>query len=214
MSETNLAFRPATRKGRLVLIQTARRNGKPAWECRCDCGAICVVRTDHLRGGATQSCGCKQSEMMKHGLRFEHGDARRLSKTPEWKTWVAMIQRCTDPNSSIFHRYGARGITVCGRWLNSFEAFLLDMGRRPTPKHTIERDDNDGPYAPENCRWATRKEQANNRRTSRIVEADGRRMTLSQWQDATGIHQLTLLARLRRGWSEERTISTPLIRHV
>lgn len=121
-----------------------------------------------------------------------------------------MLSRCRNPNNAAFDRYGGRGIKVCEAWLN-YSAFLADMGRRPSPEYSLERRDNDGGYEPGNCRWATRAEQANNRRSNVLVNFKGETMPLKSAARAAGLPYKTVYARIRRGgWAIERALSTPL----
>ena len=149
------------RFGRLVVVYRDGRSGNDAaWQCRCDCGKTRRVRADHLSSGATTSCGCyRRANLLS--MVTKHARAG----TPEYRAWKGMKTRCTNDREKGWKNYGGRGIRVCDRWLNSFEAFLADVGPRPSPQHSIDRfPDNDGNYEPGNVRWATRKQQSENRR--------------------------------------------------
>ncbi len=128
---------------------------------------------------------------------------------PEYQVWASMLQRCNNPKDRHFHDYGGRGIVACEGW-RSFQRFLSDMGRRPSPKHTLERVNNNDGYSPDNCRWATRKEQQNNRRTNRVIEFDGRRQTLQQWIEELGLQAKQTSWRLCHGWTPEQAFLLPL----
>ena len=125
-----------------------------------------------------------------------------------YRSWAAMIQRCTNPKKDTFHHYGGRGIIVCERWLNSFEDFLHDMGIRPDGM-TMDRIDVNGNYEPENCRWATKQEQGANCRNSVFLTHNGKTLTLAQWGRELKIHKRTIWARINDyGWSLDRALST------
>lgn len=149
--------------GRLTVIARADSiSGHATWLCRCECGQEKVIRAKSLLAGQTKSCGCQRNAC-------SHGHARLKAHSAEYRTWVSIRQRCYQPSHVSFPNYGGRGIKVCARWRNSFEAFLADMGPRPDG-HWIERKDNDGNYEPSNCIWATPLEQARNKRPSKVKE--------------------------------------------
>lgn len=200
------------RFGRWLTGEAIRHPGKWMVQCTCDCGETKLVRFDHLKAGKTVSCGCYAREQMAV-VNLKHGDSRKRNgqkAAPEFATWLSMRQRCYDPKNKAYRFYGARGITICDEWLKSYSSFLAHVGRKPSPEHSIERIDNNGNYEPGNVRWATRVEQCNNRRSSHFLDWNGKCQTMAQWGREVGIDPLTLSARLSRGWSAEKTLTTPL----
>lgn len=180
--------------------------GDAEWYCKCDCGEIAIVIGSQLRNGHTKSCGCLQKEWTSTNKpHTTHG----LSEIPEFKVWVDIRRRCNPKNANNpkYSLYAGRGIKVCNRWLNSFENFYEDMGDRPTPYHSIERKDNNGDYTPENCRWATDIEQANNRRSNILLTWNGKTQTITQWGNEVGINPSVLRDRYHCGWSVERLLT-------
>jgi hypothetical protein len=139
--------------------------------CRCDCGVEKDVNGEHLSAGRTCSCGCFRRETVSK-LRTKHGETKS-GTTPEYESWAHIVQRCTNPANKDFKHYGGRGITICDEWRNDYAAFLAHVGRKPSPKHSIDRIKNDGNYEPGNVRWATQSMQVANRRFL------GRRRSLS-----------------------------------
>jgi len=134
------------------------------------------------------------------------------NKTPEYFAWMGMKNRCLNPKAQGFRYWGGRGIKICDRWM-VYENFLEDMGPRPTPKHSLDRINNNGDYEPSNCRWATIDEQNRNKRTNIWMTFRGKTMLPIDWSKELGICIETLEGRLRRGWSHEKTLSTPVLDH-
>ena len=132
-----------------------------------------------------------------------------MSRTPEYKAWFNMKDRCFNPNTKGYPNWGGRGITVCDRWLD-FENFLADMGTKPSPKHSLDRIDNDGDYCPDNCRWSTKAEQENNKRTNRLITIDDVTLTIAQWEKKMGFSKNVIWERLKSGWSEYKAVMTPV----
>lgn len=165
--------RGGDRVGRLVAISRIHNKGtRVVWRCHCDCGSVCDVASNDLREGRTTSCGCLQAERTAeaNASRKKHGHASgkkngKRQRSPEYRSWASMKNRCHLPTMPNFHLYGGRGISICDRWLgeHGFENFLSDMGPRPEGQ-TLDRVDTNGNYEPSNCKWSTLSEQAHNRR--------------------------------------------------
>lgn len=160
---------PGERYGKWTTIRHVGKAGRDVtWECRCDCGTVKVCRANHLRSGGSKQCRrCANDAHTKHGHSPKNG-----RKTTEANIWTGIIQRCHNSRSPGYKDYGARGVRVCERWRDSFKAFLEDMGERPSGAHSLDRKDNDGDYAPGNCRWATATAQELNkgRRDRRFID--------------------------------------------
>ena len=198
--------------GRLLVLGHAGSvdvgNGKKkrAWWCKCGCGKVFSIRANSLLSGNSKSCGCTR------GGEVKHGGSRRGKRFPEYNVWSLMIKRCHAAGSTDFNNYGGRGIKVCRRWINSFDKFLKDVGRRPSSKHTLDRLNNDGDYEPANCRWATRTEQARNKRNNHLITFGGKTMCIAQWSDELQVSQRILIDRIHRKWTIQRAFTQPVVK--
>lgn len=215
----------AIRVGKLTVLEKyGIKNNSLFWYCQCDCGQITLASTYQLRSGSKKSCGCSRKEFLSISSKKQSADgigafirSHGLTKHSLYKTWLCMMQRCYHANNPKFSDYGGRGIYVCERWHN-ISNFIEDMGDRPKD-HTLDRKDNNGPYNPENCRWATLSEQGRNRRENydgferksnkpKYIEYEGLRLTVSQWAKRIGIHRGALSSRIKNGWPLEKALTT------
>jgi hypothetical protein len=185
-----------------VISRNGTQNGHVTWKVKCICGKEKIVKGIHLKNGYTKSCGCYNAEIAKNHIK--HGYARRSSKIPEYKIWLGMKERCYNKNSLSFYRYGGRKpnpIYVCDKWLHSFENFLKDMGFRPSKNYSIDRINNEGPYSPENCRWATDAEQRNNKSNNHFIFWKKQKLTIKQICDLENKNPKLIRERIKRGLS-------------
>lgn len=193
---------PGDRFGRYLVEGVFRKAGSSHLYARvaCDCGTTRFIQLKSLKSGHSRSCGClhKQS-VTKHGL-WDH---------PIYGRWRQMMSRCYNAEDKRYARYGGRGVIVCARW-HEPGAFISDMAGTYAPGMTIDRIDNDGPYSPENCRWATRHTQNRNYSRNILLAHDGQTLCLTDWADKLGMNYQTLWNRYRTGWTAERLLSTPV----
>lgn len=162
------------------------KSGNSVWKCKCTCGNTSNVIGSLLINGGTKSCGCLVGELSKI-RNATHGYTRVGNHAPEYNAWESMKRRCYKTADNRYHRYGARGITVCERWLEGFENFIEDMGCKPTSEHSLDRIDNDKNYEPLNCRWATDPQQRRNKSTNRWIEYNGEKLILQDWVNNYGL---------------------------
>ena len=213
MKKKKMIDRTGEKYGRLtVLAESARifypstkKNGQRTWLCKCSCGGRAIVRDGSLRSGNTRSCGCLKIDVLNL-VRTKHGQ----STSVEYKSWRHMLDRCLNANDKAYKNYGGRGIVVCERWRHNPENFLADMGKRPKGG-SLDRIDNNGPYSPENCHWATRKQQNRNTRRNAFLTFCGRTKCISEWAEIYSIEPTIIYNRLRRGFSIERIFTQPIL---
>lgn len=189
---------------RLTVVEELKernKQGRYLYRCKCVCGNEVISADNNLTSGDTKSCGCKNIEnITKHGM----------ANSPEYKTWTRIKQRCLNPKNTSYKYYGAKGITVANEWVQSFDTFLKDMGRRPSDAYSIDRIDNTKGYSKENCRWATREIQDNNTSRNILLTYKGVTMNVTQWAKKLGMKPHSLQSRLYLGWSIERALTTPI----
>lgn len=195
---------PGTRFGTWTVLEPVedRVGGQVAYGCRCDCGVDKIIPGGELRRGNTLGCRACANRRLK----TRHGHSPKAGPTPEYAAWRAMLQRCYDESSDNYSLYGARGISVCESWQASFDAFIAEMGPRPSPRHSLDREDNDGNYELSNCRWALPKQQQRNRRNNRTLSIDGRAQCVTAWAEEAGIPASVVFDRLRKGWADRDAV--------
>lgn len=192
------------RFGRLVVQSFAgERKNDRVWLCLCDCSNQKLAGGRVLRRGLTKSCGCLVTDTSKR-LFTTHG----LSKSPEYRAWRSMFDRCASKTEPSWSVYGSRGIVVCERW-RKFENFIADMGPKPTVSHEVDRINGNGNYEPSNCRWVTPKQQNRNTRHNRRITFNGLTMCATEWAEHLGLPSNLVSSRLNNGWSEERALTQP-----
>ena len=202
------------RFGRLVVVEFHHSSGgNKYWLCKCDCGGEKIVRTNSLNYGSVRSCGCLQLETQRNNrtksIKHGHAHNERL-----YETWKNMRRRCSDPHNKRAAHYYDKGITVCEAWNDyaTFRTWALQNGYRDDL--TIDRIDNNKGYCPENCHWATAKQQANNQSRNRLITFNGCTKTMSEWADFVGLKYSVLNHRIQRGWPIAKALYTPQRRLV
>lgn len=185
------------------------KNGKRLYKFLCDCGTEKIIQGSYVKRGDPKSCGCLVIETIKK-MATQHGHSRIGARSSEYSIWAGIIQRCENKNSPSYKNYGGRGIKICQRWRHDFSAFFSDMGQRPQGM-TIERINNDKDYSPENCRWATRADQARNNSRNVYITHNGETKTRKDWADYYGIDDETFRHRLSvKKMSFEDAINKPI----
>lgn len=193
---------------RLVVIKKVgvSKDGQKTYLCKCDCGNVKIIKSGNLRSGKTKSCGCYNSDKVK--MRNKHNSKHGGCGSRLYSIWIDMRARCKYEKAINWHLYGGRGIKVCKDWDNDFESFrkwALSNGYESGLQ--LDRVDNDGNYEPDNCKWSSRSEQGNNRRTCKYITINGVTKTVSEWCDESGVKRSTAYNRIKRGWDGERAVT-------
>ncbi len=195
------------RFGRLVVqcrVPSRKKKDRPRWKCLCNCGNMIETQASQLQRGQTKSCGCLMAERTREANTTHGKKGTRI-----YRIWSGMLNRCRNPNSKDYARYGKRGIHVCQAWYR-FESFYADMGEPPTGFHELERLNNSRGYKPSNCVWTTDTQQARNRRSNVLITWNGKTQCVSAWDEELGFSRGRLGRRLQSGWSLKRAIETPV----
>ena len=198
--------------GKLYVKEFAgTQNARSMWLCVCECGNEKIISSQNLLNNNVRSCGCLSNKGYEHGHSIKNGNKKRL-----YKVYKSMIHRCYYPSGPQYKNYGEKGIVVCEEWLENYYAFenwALSNGydaNAPKFQCTLDRIDSKGNYCPENCRWASMKEQLNNTSQNVWITANGLTLNIQQWADKLGVLHSTLQSRKRLGWSDEEIINTPI----
>ena len=194
------------RIGRLTVIREAeKQGGHIMWLCKCDCGKEVIATGDNLRRGCYKSCGCYSADRLSE-MRTKH----KMSNTRLYREWAQMKGRCYYKKYINYDCYGERGITVCAEWKDDFSCFMKwALSNGYNDNLTLDRIDNNKGYSPDNCRWITGKEQANNRRNNHYVTYNGITKTISQWSESSGINYWCLRSRIANGWDISEALTKP-----
>jgi hypothetical protein len=195
---------PGQRYGNWTVVGLDRTDGhRTWWNVICDCGNATTIRSDSIRLGGSGKClSCQSNELKKINTR--HGQSNSVT----WRSWKSMRERCAIPTSSAYPNYGGRGIEVCARW-EIYENFVADMGERKDGM-TLDRIDPNGNYTPENCRWATAKQQSRNKRKTVFLTANDQTKSLADWAEERGVRHITFYKRYDAGWSDDAIVNTPI----
>lgn len=195
------------RSGKLRVVGFAGvKKEHTCWNCICDCGNTKIITAYSLKTKSTKSCGCLQKEMLRK--RNDLLSTHKMSYSSEYKAWAGIKKRCSNKKLTNYKNYGGRGIKICNRWKNSFKNFYEDMGKKPSNKHSIDRIDVNGNYEPENCRWATAREQQLNRRDNLYFEYNNEIKHINEIAEIIQIKRSTLLSRIRLGWTLDKVFNS------
>lgn len=201
--------------GRLKVVKENGRTkyGNVLWLCKCECGNETSVTTSSLNSGGTKSCGCLWKERVSQSTtkrNTKHGFLKYGETAPRlYNIWNKMRGRCMNELNKDYEYYGGRGISICDEWQEYINFYYWAMNNGYDDDLTIDRIDNDEDYSPENCRWATRKQQSNNKSDNHLINFDGETKTIAQWARSLGVKSSLIRSRIHRGWSEKEALTTP-----